>query len=192
MDSDRSRWNRKYRDRTYSDTPAEIVTRYYSMAAVGRALDIGAGTGKNALFLAEHDFEVDAVDISDVAMESLSGRHPGVRAICDDLDRYNIARSLYTLILNIRYLNRRLYPQIVQGLCPGGLLIFETYIESPEEGDGPACRDYLLRENELLHAFLSMKIVYYEEKKETGPKGSYLTASLVARKTFTDMPKCIV
>lgn len=182
-ENDRVRWNRKYRDRQYSATPAEIVTRYFHLASPGCALDIAAGTGKNALFLADNGFAVDAVDISDVAMDALAGRHPGITALCEDLDRYDIPAERYNLIVNIRYLNRRLYPQIVEGLQPGGLLIFQTYIEGPADGDGPSCRDYLLRENELLHAFLCMNIRYYAEKRETGPTGGpFYLASLVARK----------
>jgi len=143
---------------------------------------LGAGLGKNALFLAEKGFEVDAVDISDVAMDDLAGRHPRVHAIRRDLDTYDITGDRYGLILNIRYLNRRLFPHIIEGLIPGGLLIFETFIEHPGEDGGPVCRDFLLRENELLHAFLSMKILYYEEKKGRGCKGPFRIASLVAKK----------
>ena len=42
--------------------------------APGRALDIAAGRGRNSLFLAELGFEVDAVDVSDVAVETVA-RH---------------------------------------------------------------------------------------------------------------------
>jgi len=62
------------------------------------------------------------------------------------------------------------------------VLIFETFIEKIGEGGGPTRRDYLLRENELLHAFLSMNILFYEEKKGSSPRGPFKAASLVARK----------
>lgn len=182
MEEDRIRWNEKYRRRRYSRTPTDIVVRHFSLAGRGRALDLAAGTGKNALFLAEKGFEVDAVDISDVAMDDLAGRHPRVHAHCVDLDGYRIPRRRYRLVVNIRYLNRALFPGIVEALVPGGLLIFETFIGGPQAGDPGMRRDYLLRENELLHAFLSLRILRYAEKSVAPSEGPDQVASLVARK----------
>jgi SAM-dependent methyltransferase len=38
--------------------------------APGRALEVGCGTGTNAIWLASHGFEVDAVDIAPLAIEA--------------------------------------------------------------------------------------------------------------------------
>jgi SAM-dependent methyltransferase len=46
-------------------TPPEIVTMIESgRVTVGRALDLGCGTGTNAITLAQHGFEVTAIDVS--------------------------------------------------------------------------------------------------------------------------------
>jgi len=97
-------------------------------------------------------------------IKKLAERHSNLHPICADLDGFDIPENRYSLILNIRFLNRRLFPYIRDGLVAGGVLIFETYLYSPaaEETD-PMCRDYLLRSNELLHAFLPLKILYYRE-----------------------------
>jgi len=182
MRNDRTRWNERYRTRDYSEAPSDILTRFYHLAPPGRALDIASGMGRNALFLAQKGFEVEAVDVSDVAVKALGGRHPRIHAACQDLDAVDIESRHYQLIVNVRYLNRRLFPLIIEGLRPDGVLIFETYIEKPEYEGRPTRRDYLLRENELLHGFLSLQIVYYEEKRGTGSMGPFRTASLVARK----------
>ena len=39
-----------------------------------KVLDIGCGTGDNAIWLAEHNFEVFASDVSDVAIEKARGK----------------------------------------------------------------------------------------------------------------------
>ena len=183
MQSDRRKWNEKYLKKTYSTRPAALVKKFQILAPRGRALDIACGNGRNALFLAEQGFTVDAVDISEVALAELAGRHPGVRAICMDLDRFDIPAERYRLIVNSRYLNRRLYPYIQEGLIPGGVLIFETYIEGPAAGaHGPSCRDYLLRDNELLHVFFSLQVLFYEEKIHGRHGEQRRMASLVARK----------
>src|SRR5262245_44752761 len=43
----------------------------------GRTLDIGCGTGTNAVFLAERGFDVLGVDISEVAIEKARARAHG-------------------------------------------------------------------------------------------------------------------
>lgn len=183
MQKDRIKWNKKYLSKkNRMPGPAEIVQKFYPLAPLGNALDIAAGTGKNALFLAEKGFTVDAVDISDVALGGLSGRHPNIRPICADLDTFDIPVRRYSLILNIRFLSRRLFPYIREGLIPGGVLIFETYLEgSGEDYCRSSCRDYLLRDNELLHSFLSLKIRFYQETKIIEHKKDFChIASLVA------------
>ncbi len=173
MEKDRIKWNDKYRNRPASKHPSPIVTEYCSLAPEGRALDLAAGPGRNSLFLAEKGFTVDAVDISDVAVDRLSGRHPKVNAILADLDRYEIPPEQYSLILNIRFLDRRLFPYIIEGLVPGGVVIFETYLEVRNGDSGDTMkRDFLLRENELLHALLALRVIRYEERRtelERGP-----------------------
>ena len=134
-------------------------------------------------YLAQKGFSVEALDVSDVALEKISGRHPKVYPVCIDIDTFDIPGERYSLIVNIRFLNRRLFPYIREGLVPGGILLFETYLDGPaEKPDGPTCRDYLLRENELLHAFLSLQVIFYEEKKHRRHGESRHMASLAARR----------
>jgi SAM-dependent methyltransferase len=46
-------------------TPPEIVSMIESgKVSIGRALDLGCGTGTNAIYLAQHGFEVTGIDIS--------------------------------------------------------------------------------------------------------------------------------
>ncbi len=183
MKADRVRWNRKYRDQTHPTGTSAIVKRYFRRARQGRALDLACGNGRNALFLVDQGFQVDAVDISDAGLSLVPRRPHRLHLVCADLDTFSIPRKCFDLILNIRYLNRRLFPYILEGLKRGGLLIFETYLE--KKGATPkkiSCRDHLLRPNELLHAFIGMHILYYEEKAD--PDGGF-TASLVAVRETT-------
>ncbi|MEU6982353.1 methyltransferase domain-containing protein [Streptomyces sp. NPDC046324] len=68
-------WNGFYGDRTkavpfFVAKPDESLVSYVDRGwvAPGRALDLGCGPGRNALYLASLGFEVDAVDLSDEAV----------------------------------------------------------------------------------------------------------------------------
>jgi SAM-dependent methyltransferase len=184
MDQDRHRWNDKYQADNHPTNPSRIVEAHFTLARRGKALDIAAGTGRNALFLADHGFKVDAVDISDVGFAKFPRRHPRVNRVCTDLDTFEITENHYDLIINIRFLNRRMMPYIQAGLVSGGLLIFETYVEDKgHSANQPSCRDYLLRKNELLHTFMPLHIVYYREMLCKNEKDDGQIASLVAVKS---------
>ena len=183
MLQDRLKWNEKYQTASYPLEPAPILKNYIDLAVGRKALDIAAGNGRNALFLAEQGFTVDAVDISDSGLRLFAGKHPNIQPICADLDYFDIPAKHYDLIINIKFLNRRLFPYIRRGLGPGGVLIFQTFLDTPaENADGPGCRDYQLCENELLHAFLSLRVLFYSETAEKDNDKSAALASLVAKK----------
>ena len=183
MRQDRAKWNKKYREDHHPTGVAGVVEDFYSMAPGKIALDIAAGNGRHAIFLADKGFSVDAVDISEVGLAEFAGKHPNIRAICADLDQFDIAAGRYDLILNIKFLNRQLFPYIQEGLKPGGVVIFHTLLE-PADGQGTSkhCRNYLLRLNELLHAFIGMRIVYYREAMDSETHDADWTATLVGVK----------
>ncbi len=177
MRSDQQKWNSRYKENTGALTPSKIVKQYYKLLRPsGTALDLACGNGRNSLFLAQKGFEVDAVDISDVAITRLQKKHiPSIKASCTDLDTWIIPQNQYDLILNIRFLDRRLFSQIAAGLKPGGLLVFQSFIGKKETR-------YCLKKNELRHAFLSLDIIFYEEKPTEPGSRFEETVSLVASK----------
>ncbi len=177
MKSDQQKWNSRYKENTGALTPSKIVKQFGKLIQPsGRALDLACGNGRNSLFLAKKGFEVDAVDISDVAINRLQKKHnPSIKASCTDLDIWTIPQNRYDLILNIRFLDRRLFSQITAGLKPGGLLIFQSFIGKKETR-------YCLNKNELRHAFLSLDIIFHEEKPTRPGSRFEETVSLVARK----------
>jgi tellurite methyltransferase len=183
MLQDRLKWNEKYQTAGYPDEHAAILKKFIVPTHGKKALDIAAGNGRNALFLANQGYTVDAVDISDVGLSLFAGKHSNINPVCADFDHFDIPTNRYDLIINIKFLNRRLFPYIREGLTPGGILIFQTFLYTPVQKNGrPACRDYLLGENELLHAFLSLRVLFYSETEESDNGESSPLASLVAMK----------
>lgn len=181
VDKDRKKWDSRYLENLGNSDPSLILQDYLGLATCGNALDIACGNGRNSLFLVKKGFIVDAVDISTVATSHLAGSDPKINVICQDIDDWTIPQNRYELIVNIRFLDRRLFPMIIDGLRPGGVLIFESFIDEKKD-------TYCLRKNELLHAFQSFHIVYYEEKKSDDSDRFDQTVSLVAIKT--DLMSC--
>ena len=180
-DRDRDKWDSRYLKRLGGTDPSPILKKHWGLASCGNALDIACGNGRNSMFLAAKGFEVDAVDISTVATSHLAGRSPNINVICADLDAWNIPQNRYELIINVRFLDRRLFPLIQNGLKTGGVLIVESFMDGEMD-------NYCLNQNELLRAFLSFRIVYYEEKKTGLSEKFDHTASLVAIKTEESSP----
>ena len=184
MIEDKQRWNEKYKNKDVAQKHSEILEKYISHVKVGTALDIACGDGRNNNFLNAKGFDIDAVDISDVALAKIK-KTPTINTIEIDLDKYNLAPSKYDLIVNINFLNRRLVSQMKDSLKSGGVIIFETFLLAHGDFKIPTMNlDYLLRKNELLHSFIGLDIIYYEEKIVTNTDGDRVKiASIVAKKS---------
>lgn len=183
MLADLNRWNEKYSQNPPIGEASLLIKDYLNEAKVGQALDIACGQGRNTDFLAQKGFIVDAVDGSNIALSKLKNTST-INKIEADLDKYCITPNKYDLIINFNYLNRRLIPQIKDGLKSGGVLMFETFLLAHGDFKLETMNlDYLLRKNELLHSFIGLDIVYYEEKVVVNSKGEKVkVASLVAKK----------
>ena len=186
MKDDEIRWNDRYRNGKYPSTVSDEVKSYYHLANPGKALDIAAGNGRNALFLAENGFQVDAVDISGVAIEIIQAQNPAVNCYHVDLDSYIPESDGYDLIININFLDRALFPHIKKALKKDGILIFKTFLDSRfySQNQHNIRRDHYLKSNELLQAFIDLQIVLYKEEDVVLLNGQKReSASIVARKT---------
>ncbi len=181
MTEDKIKWNEKYQTQKYNANPSEIIKKFYHLVKEKKALDLACGIGRNSKFLASKGFYVDAVDISDVALNKIKG-YKNINTIEADLDNYSIKENLYGLILCINFLNRNIFEKMKRGLKEDGILIYETFVYS-QKNEENMNRNYLLEKNELLRAFLDFNIIYYEEKFILNEKGKkVLKAFLVANK----------
>jgi SAM-dependent methyltransferase len=156
----------------------------------GRALDIACGMGRNALFLAGLGFRVDAVDVSDVAVEATgaraSERGAAVRALRADVRTDPFPAPPYEVILNLNFLERVLFDPIAQALAPGGLLVFETFGRLQRDVPGGTLDERLtLAPNELLRAFTGLRVLHYRDTVLHEGR-TRAVVSLVARREPSD------
>lgn len=100
---DASEWNQRYRsaDRLWSVTPNLFVADRLKTMTPGRGLDLAAGEGRNAIWLASLGWKMTAVDFSEVAVERGSAHSDQVEFIVADVlewepaDRYDLVLIAY-------------------------------------------------------------------------------------------------
>ena len=190
MKADQKRWDEKFRGKKYTlgTEVNPFLRKHIRLLPRGKALDVATGEGKNAVFLARHGFDVEAVDISQKGLRKARrlAREKGVKikTVLADLDHYPIEKERYDLITEFYFLDRRLIPRIKRGLKKGGRVAFETYLTEQSSlcREGPRNPKYLLKPNELLTLFKGFRILFYREGifREGGKKKA--VASLIAEK----------
>ena len=193
--SDKERWNLKYEGTTYiyGKEPTAFLKEKLSLLKRGKALVLAVGEGRNAVYLAENGFDVTGVDISEVGIEKCERlakeRGVAVNSIVADLTDYDMGKEQYNLITNFYFYDRSILPRVINALKPGGIFIFETYSrDHPKHSKfGPKNPDYLVKPNELLEIFKSLRILYYEdtvtELDEGMHKGKAALIRLIAKKS---------
>lgn len=183
---DRERWEERYRSgrRSATEAPSEFLVSHADLFA-GRVLDVAAGAGRNAIFLARRGVAVEALDVSLTGLRLATAvaavEHLPLAAAQVDLESFPLPRRRYDGIINIRYLQRSLFGPLRRALKDGGIILFETFLidqQAVSEHRNPA---YLLQRGELRAAFSDCDILVYEEGLyETSCGPSYL-ARLLAR-----------
>lgn len=171
MVDDRARWNRKYRTGKFDppDEPAPFLAEVAEVLPAGCALDVATGAGRNALFLAERGYAVDAVDISEealtIARDRAAERDLDVNWIRADLDEYEFPVSAYDVVTVSFYHALDRLPDIKEALTPGGMLVYEHHLRSADPVErGPGGDRFRFRSNDLLRACLDLTVLHYEEK----------------------------
>ncbi|HEY3303994.1 MAG TPA: methyltransferase domain-containing protein [Candidatus Binatia bacterium] len=188
---DQKKWDEKHAGRHSHDAPSsflhEVLDSRSWTIQPGRALEIATGKGRNALLLAERGFQVDAMDISPVALEEARkiarARALDINFIETDLDGADIAPAAYDLVVNFNFLQRDLIPRMKTALKPGGRVVFETFLIDQRVLGHPRNPSYLLGHNELLELFRDFRVLYYREGQVLQEAKKSFRASLFAQKT---------
>lgn len=152
-------------------------------------IDLACGRGRNTLALAEAGIPCIGFDRNSDHLRDLSQRAAlaglpvqGLRTNLESPMGIPVRPQSCGAILVFRFLYRPLASAIMKTLCPGGILLYETFLEAHREtGRGPKSPAFYLGSGELLALFRELEIVRYEE----GPKAETrtdITARLVARK----------
>ena len=117
-------WNERYKSKgfLFGKKPLKFLKESINLLPKGNAFVLAMGEGRNAVFLAQHGFNVEGCDISEAAIEKahkLAGKKKvSLNAYKADLANYKIKPDHYDLITCFYYLQRDIIPQIIVGLRP--------------------------------------------------------------------------
>ena len=131
---DREAWNQRYADAelVWSAEANGFLVQEVADLPPGRALDLGAGEGRNAIWLGERGWRVTAVDFSGVGLQKArrlaEARGVEVNWIEADLRSYSPARGAFDLVVLV-YIHlpgeerRALVRRAADAVAAGGALL---------------------------------------------------------------------
>lgn len=154
-------------------TPSSWVTRFAPLiTAGGQVLDLACGAGRHARWLASKGFRVEAVDRDGVALELLEGvPHVSTREADLEEGPWPYVGRHFDGIIVTHYLHRARFHLLVEALNPGGVLIYETFMEGNERHGKPSNPDFLLRSHELIGRVEgNCTIIAYEQGEVQDPR----------------------
>lgn len=152
----------------------------------GRALCLGAGEGRNAVWLAQTGLSVTAVDGSAVGLDKAQAlaRERGVadrlETVVSDLAEFDLGEARWELVLSIfchvpPALRCKLHRALPAALAPGGLLLLEAY--TPRQLDhgtgGPPALELLFEPEQLRDELEGLEILRCEELEREVHEGDY-------------------
>lgn len=157
-------WDGFYENRAkpcpfFGESPDESLAEWVDGALIhpGKALDLGCGNARNAIFLARHGFSVDAVDYSETAInwakERVAAAGVPVQLLCQSVFDLNVDPNSCDFVYDSGCFHhlpphrRRTYVElVVKALKPGGRFGLTCF--RPEGGSGLS--DYEVYERRTL------------------------------------------
>jgi SAM-dependent methyltransferase len=188
-----AQWDERYRsgDRAKEDqesAPNPLLAATAAKFRPGKVLDLACGAGRNTVWLAEHGWQVTAVDGAPSAIEMLRERTAarGVKVDAQVSSKianlqnggYRIEPDSWDLIAICFYLQKSLFEPAKRGLRPGGVLLIIVHISAP--GEEPT--EHQLRPGELETYFRDLPILHYREGVPDDPAHKRLVAEIVVQR----------
>jgi len=178
-------WDRRYRDekQLWAAGPNDLLLELVDGLAPGRALDIGAGEGRNALGLSKRGWRVTALDISRVALGRAAQRAAveGLELDCvvGDWREYLPGPRIDLAVISFMHPGPDeravMFARAAEALVPGGHL-FTVGVDLSEHGRrGPSDADRLYTPERLREALAGLELarcesVAYQGQSTHGPR----------------------
>ena len=179
------RWDERYGRPgwAYGTEPNGFLVSVVDRLPQGRALCLGGGEGRNAVFLAQRGLEVTAVDWSAVGLEKANrlaaDQRVRIRTEVADLHDFTIEPDAWDVVISIFChlppgTRAPVHRAVVAGLKPGGALVLEAYTPRQLEygTGGPPTADLMMTLAELETELAGLDFAIACETERTVGEGS--------------------
>ena len=133
----------------------------------GTALDLACGSGRHLRWLAAHGLRPTGIDRDAAALAASADMAQAGQAELISADVENgpwpCPGRQFDVVVVTNYLWRPLWPQILDSLAPGGVLLCETFAAGNQTVGKPSRPDFLLQPGELISRCQGLTIVAYED-----------------------------
>jgi SAM-dependent methyltransferase len=127
----------------------------------GKALDVGMGQGRNAIYLASQGWDVTGFDVSSVGLAEAgrlavsAGLH--IKTVLASDEEFDFGANRWDLIAILYPLEKRSVYRVRKALKPGGIVVVECSHKDPGNAS------FGFETNELLKIFDGFRILKYED-----------------------------
>jgi tellurite methyltransferase len=183
----KKRFDEKYRETpgVFGNSPMPILEKAVEIIPSGKALDLGVGNGRNALYLLEKGFKVTGVDMSKEGIKLLREKFPDeskLKLIVKDVTKFETEEKFDLIcaigllhFLELENINKLI--KKIKGLTnPGGVNVIGAKMTQNFRGDLP----HVFKENELKEMYQEEGWEIYWYKEISRPRGK--VATIIARK----------
>lgn len=149
-----------------------------------KALDIGCGGGREAVYLARQGFQVTAIEHKPQVLQRAQQLAQQYEVDihfrqCDVTQNGCLPLMPQQMVMGFRFLDRELLARIDQHIAPGGWLIWQTFVEGVQKFGSPKNSRFILQPGELAQLFPHYRILV--DKIETIEDGRPVN-SFIAQK----------
>jgi SAM-dependent methyltransferase len=151
--------------------PSPWIVQWAGLVPAGAAvLDVAAGGGRHSHFFANRGHKVTAID-RDVSALTAQPNVEIVQADLEDGSPWPLPGRTFGGVVVTNYLQRPLFPALLDALMPGGVLLYETFMEGNERFGRPSRPEFLLKDGELLELVRDrLSVTAYEARMISEPK----------------------
>jgi 2-polyprenyl-3-methyl-5-hydroxy-6-metoxy-1,4-benzoquinol methylase len=185
----KAKWNKRYRDATGQPQASRVLNEnLHLLPDHGLALDLACGLGGNAILLAQQGLKVYAWDIAEIPVTALQEivleRQLNIEAEVRDVEANPPGPETFDVIAVSYFLERDIVPALIRALKSDGLIYYQTFTRQRVSDRGPQRTEFRLADQELLHLFSGLQVLFYREEGCVGDvqKGLRDEAMLVGRK----------
>ncbi len=179
-------WNSRYSELefAYGTDPNKFLKEQIEKLKTGKALFLGEGEGRNAVYAAKLGWQVDAVDFSSSAKQKAlkfaNENGVSINYVVCDLNEYEFKINNYDLVVMIFLhlpieLREKAFKNSINSLKLNGILLVEAFnkYQINNSSGGPQSLDLLYSENDVLSLVKDLRTETIDTKSIELDEGEY-------------------